>query len=122
LDAQHTPSVERDAAAPDVNAPFSAADLDALEKIALAATPGAWTHMSFQSGTECVQFGNTLPGRGYGMAYRAAHITYFDIQSLGLSEGDAEKGKWSDAAHITAFQPSTVLRLIAAARATQVAA
>lgn len=92
-------------------------DLDALEAAARAATPGEWGHSSYPSGTEFIQFGE----RGPNQSYRGAHITYYDVVSLGLSERETRHGKWADAEYISLANPATILALIARLRAAEAA-
>jgi hypothetical protein len=92
---------------------------DELRALALEATPGPWTHNSYPSGTEFIRFGAEGPNR----SYRGAHITYYDIVSLGLSDAESSRGKWADAEFITAAYAAIpallddLARIRAAARA-----
>jgi hypothetical protein len=107
-------------------ASLSAEELDDLERIALRATPAAW-HAHNHSDMARVG-GNPEDWVGY------AWVGYATTESTpdGRFEGkiaclDARKdgsknwreGRQHDAAHIAAFDPPTVLRLIASARAQQ---
>lgn len=83
-------------------------DLDALAAVAEAATPGPWEY-GIDGWTE------TISGDGEDWSY-VRRVGENEITSQMLHGGDLDEQTERDHAHIAAFDPPTVLALIAEAR------
>lgn len=88
-------------------------DLDALEALAKAATPGPWESWNVDDETIEVRAGTALKG---GRSHRTTDmIVEYDVYGFDLDEPDFVRRE-ADADFIAATDPSTVLALIAELR------
>lgn len=89
---------------PRTGTAHDALDLDALERVAQAATPGPWITHEMDS----IFVGNQADGRTSGLW----EIVHMSGGALGDLTDDSAAQHRADAAHIAAFDPPTVLALI----------